>query len=203
MNRIEERRAQQAQRAPDVDDTRPDLANAEPTAAFARLFDAHARALHGYLAGRVGVDIADDLVAETFLVALRRRASYDPEQSPIRGWLYGIATNLARNHVRTEIRGYRASARVHALREAGVEHDAQIVDRLDAQRSARHLADGLASLTEQERDVLLLTSWAGLEPIEVAAALGVPASTVRSRLHRVRHKLQAHLRTAQEENRDD
>ena len=203
MNRIEERRAQQAQRAPDVDDTRPDLANAEPPAAFARLFDTHARALHGYLAGRVGVDIADDLVAETFLVALRRRASYDPEQSPIRGWLYGIATNLARNHVRTEIRGYRASARVHALREAGVEHDAQIVDRLDAQRSSRHLADGLASLTEQERDVLLLTSWAGLEPIEVAAALGVPASTVRSRLHRVRHKLQAHLRTAQEENRDD
>lgn len=203
MNRIEERRAQQAQRAPDVDDTRPDLANAEPTAAFARLFDTYARALHGYLAGRVGVDIADDLVAETFLVALRRRASYDPEQSPVRGWLYGIATNLARNHVRTEIRGYRASARVHALREAGVEHDAQTVDRLDAQRSSRHLADGLASLTEQERDVLLLTSWAGLEPIEVAAALGVPASTVRSRLHRVRHKLQAHLRTAQEENRDD
>jgi RNA polymerase sigma factor (sigma-70 family) len=203
VNRIEERRAQQAQRAPDVDDTRPDLANAEPTAAFARLFDTYARALHGYLAGRVGVDIADDLVAETFLVALRRRASYDPEQSPVRGWLYGIATNLARNHVRTEIRGYRASARVHALREAGVEHDAQIVDRLDAQRSSRHLADGLASLTEQERDVLLLTSWAGLEPIEVATALGMPASTVRSRLHRVRHKLQAHLRTAQEENRDD
>jgi RNA polymerase sigma-70 factor (ECF subfamily) len=61
----------------------------------------------------------------------------------------------------------------------------------------------LASLSEQERDVLLLTSWAGLEPIEVAAALGVPASTVRSRLHRVRQKLQAHLRTTDEENRDD
>ena len=203
MNRIEERRAEQAQRAPDVDDTRPDLANADPTAAFARLFDTHARALHGYLAGRVGVDIADDLVAETFLVALRRRASYDPAQAPVRGWLYGIATNLARNHIRTEIRGYRASARVHALREAGIDHDAQTVDRLDAQRHTRVLADGLASLNEQERDVLLLTSWAGLEPIEVAAALGVPASTVRSRLHRVRQKLRAHLSPTDEENRDD
>jgi hypothetical protein len=90
VNRIEERRADPAQRAPDADDTRPDLANAEPTAAFARLFDTHARALHGYLAGRVGVDVADDLVAETFLVALRRRAGYDPTQAPIRGWLYGI-----------------------------------------------------------------------------------------------------------------
>ncbi|HEX6347493.1 RNA polymerase sigma factor [Umezawaea sp.] len=186
-----------------MDETRPDLANAEPAAAFARLFDTHARALHGYLAGRVGVDIADDLVAETFLVALRRRATYDPAQAPVRGWLYGIATNLARNHVRTEIRGYRASARVYALREAGTEHDAQIVDRLDAQRHTRLLADGLAALNEQERDVLLLTSWAGLEPVEVAAALGVPASTVRSRLHRVRQKLKAHLRPTDEENRDD
>jgi RNA polymerase sigma-70 factor (ECF subfamily) len=92
---------------------------------------------------------------------------------------------------------------VHALREAGVDHDAQTVDRLDAQRHTRVLADGLASLNEQERDVLLLTSWAGLEPVEVAAALGVPASTVRSRLHRVRTKLRAHLRTTDEENRDD
>jgi RNA polymerase sigma-70 factor (ECF subfamily) len=129
VNRIEERRADPAQRAPDAADTRPDLANAEPTAAFARLFDTHTRALHGYLAGRVGVDVADHLVAETFLVALRRRASYDPTQAPIRGWLYGTAANLACNHVRTEIRGYRASARVHALREAGVDHDTVIVDR--------------------------------------------------------------------------
>ncbi|WP_106191961.1 RNA polymerase sigma factor [Umezawaea tangerina] len=199
---MEERRADQEQRAPDADETRPDLANAEPAAAFAALFDTYAHALRGYLAGRVGVDVADDLVAETFLVALRRRASYDPTQAPVRGWLYGIATNLVRNHVRTEVRGYRASARVFALREAGTDHDGQIVDRLDAQRHTRRLADGLAGLTEQERDVLLLTSWAGLEPTEVAVALGVPASTVRSRLHRVRHKLQAHLRT-NEETRDD
>jgi RNA polymerase sigma-70 factor (ECF subfamily) len=43
---------------------------------------------------------ADDLVAETFLVALRRWGSYDPAQAPVRGWLYGIATNLPRNHLR-------------------------------------------------------------------------------------------------------
>ena len=57
----------------------------------------------------------------------------------------------------------------------------------------RVLAAELAGLSEQDRDVLLLTSWAGLEPAEVAEALGVPASTVRSRLHRVRHRLQALL----------
>ncbi|MFC5096784.1 RNA polymerase sigma factor [Amycolatopsis plumensis] len=62
----------------------------------------------------------------------------------------------------------------------------------------RVLAAELAELSEQDRDVLLLTSWAGLEPAEVAEALGVPASTVRSRLHRVRHRLQALLAPTEE-----
>lgn len=195
MTQIEEREADQAQRAPHPDRSRPDLSGEEPAAAFARLFDEHAGSLRGYLAGRVGVHAADDLVAETFLVALRRRATYDPDQAPIRGWLYGIATNLARTHVRQEIRGYRASARVHSLHEAGTStgHDGLVADRVDAQRHTRRLADALAGLSEPDREVLLLTSWAGLEPIEVAAALGVPASTIRSRLHRVRQKLQALL----------
>lgn len=200
MTQIEEREADQAQRAPTPDKigrdlSQPDLSGEDPNAAFARLFDEHARPLRGYLAGRVGVHAADDLVAETFLVAMRRRATYDPSQAPIRGWLYGIATNLARTHLRQEIRGYRATARAHSLHEAGTTqaHDGLVAERVDAQRHTRRLADALAGLSEPDREVLLLTSWAGLEPVEVAAALGVPASTVRSRLHRVRQKLQALL----------
>ena len=173
----------------------PDLGGADVAEVFARLFDTHARPLRGYLAGRVGEHAADDLVAETFLTALRRRDTYDPTQAPIRGWLYGIATNLVRTHVRQEIRGLRATAREHGRRadESGSGHDANVADRVDAQRSTQRLASALAELGQQERDVLLLTSWAGLEPAEVAAALGIPASTVRSRLHRVRRRLQAIL----------
>ncbi|MEU7478165.1 sigma-70 family RNA polymerase sigma factor [Lentzea sp. NPDC042327] len=171
-----------------VDGSRPDLDGEDPAAAFTALFDTHAPALRGYLAGRVGLDTADDLVAETFLVALRRRGAYDPAQAPVRGWLYGIATNLLRNHVRTELRGYRATERLHT--ETEHSHDAQVAARVDAQRQ---LARALPRLSAQERDLLLLTSWAGLDPSEVATALNLPASTVRSRLHRVRTKLQALL----------
>ena len=171
-----------------VDGTRPDLDGEDPAIAFAALFDTHAPALRGYLAGRVGIDTADDLVAETFLVALRRRKAYDPAQAPVRGWLYGIATNLLRNHVRAEVRGYRATERLHA--ETAHSHDAQVVAQVDAQRQ---LARALPKLSAQERDLVLLTSWAGLDPAEVATALNLPASTVRSRLHRVRAKLQALL----------
>ncbi|QKV73018.1 RNA polymerase sigma factor [Amycolatopsis sp. Hca4] len=172
---------------------RPDLAARDPREIFARLFDEYAPPLRGYLAGRVGVHVADDLVAETFVVALRRRASYDPERAPVRGWLYGIATNLLRNHVRQEVRGFQLTARAGVEDRPAENHDAAVAGRVDAAARLRVLAAELAALSEQDRDVLLLTSWAGLEPAEVAEALGVPASTVRSRLHRVRHRLQALL----------
>ncbi|WP_433266016.1 RNA polymerase sigma factor [Actinosynnema sp. CS-041913] len=174
----------------------PDLRGPDVTAVFAELFDAHARQLRGYLAGRVGESAADDLVAETFLVALRRRHSYDPEQAPVKGWLYGIATNLVREHVRRETRGRRAGLR--AVGRPEPDHGAFVADRVDAQRASRVLARALADLRDEDRDALLLTSWAGLTPAEVAEALGEPASTIRSRLHRVRTRLQALLT---EENR--
>lgn len=59
---------------------------------FGAVFDRHATAIHGYIARRLGRDAADDLVAETFLVAFRQRASYEPDQPSARPWLYGIAT---------------------------------------------------------------------------------------------------------------
>jgi RNA polymerase sigma-70 factor (ECF subfamily) len=175
--------------------SRPDLTGRDTREVFARLFGQHAQQIRGYLAGRVGEHTADDLVAETFLIALRRRASYDPAQASVRGWLYGIATNLVRNHVRQEIRGYRLTARAHGADHPAEGPDTRVVARVDAAARVRGLAAALAGLSPAERDVLLLTSWAALEPAEVAAALGIPASTVRTRLHRVRRKLRAALDT--------
>lgn len=169
----------------------PDLTAADPGTAFARLYDEHARPLHRYLARRVGEHTAYDLVSETFLVALRQRHSYDPDR-PVRGWLFGIATNLVRRHARDEVRALRATARAAdrgAADESG--HELRVSEQVDAQVLARRLAPALAGLSEPDRDVLLLTAWAGLTPAEVADALGIPAGTVRSRLHRVRRILRA------------
>jgi RNA polymerase sigma-70 factor (ECF subfamily) len=51
----------------------------------------------------------------------------------------------------------------------------------------------LARLDEEDREILRLTSWEGLTPSEVAAVIGVPAVTVRSRLHRARKRLRAEV----------
>jgi RNA polymerase sigma factor (sigma-70 family) len=78
--------------------------------------------------------------------------------------------------------------------------DAASAARVDAGRAARELAIGLAALRAEERDVLLLVAWAGLRPVEIAAAFEVDVGTVRTRLHRARTKLRGHIK---EEKSDD
>ncbi|MFI9817255.1 RNA polymerase sigma factor [Saccharothrix variisporea] len=168
----------------------PDLSGPDPAAVFGRLFDEHAVPLHGYLARRIGDQVADDLVSETFLVALQQRHTYDPSRAGVRPWLFGIASNLLRRHVRQEVRGWRARARVGADR-AQESPEARTAERVTAQQRVRRLAGALAALEPGDRDVLLLTSWGRLTAPEVAQALGIPVGTVHSRLHRVRRWLQA------------
>ncbi|MET8118031.1 sigma-70 family RNA polymerase sigma factor [Micromonospora sp. NPDC005189] len=152
---------------------------------FAPLFDRHAGAVHRYLARRIGPE-ADDLLAETFLIAFRRRAAYRPAQVDVRPWLFGIATNLLRRHVRQEERRYRALARATADRPAQPSPADDAEGRVDARSLRRDLSAALATLHRRDRDVLLLTAWADLSYAEIAVVLDIPVGTVRSRLNRAR-----------------
>lgn len=143
-----------------------------------------------YLARRIGPETADDLVAETFVAAMTGYAGYNPMQ-PIRPWLYGIATNKLRRHLRQERRRYQATARLAARDLPGDNHDAEVADRVDADARVQALAAALTKLSGPDLDVLLLTSWAGLDYAEVADALDIPVGAVRSRLHRVRKSLRS------------
>lgn len=96
-----------------------EASRAEPDR-FASLFDRHAPYIHRYLARRVGTQAADDLVAETFLVAFRKRTGYDPSFPDARPWLYGIATNLIAQHRREEARQLKLR---QAAGPALVQHD--------------------------------------------------------------------------------
>jgi hypothetical protein len=78
---------------------------------FAAIFHRHGPAIYRYISRRLGPGSAEDLVAETFLVAFRRRGRYDGAYSDARPWLYGIATRLISRHRRDEIRFFQAIAR--------------------------------------------------------------------------------------------
>jgi RNA polymerase sigma factor (sigma-70 family) len=159
---------------------------------FAVLYDRHHRLIHRYLARRLGADLADDLMAETFLLAFRDRERYDLSRADARPWLYGIATNLVRRRHRTETGMWRLIARTGV--DEVVEPPADRVnDRLVAQGLRRDLAKALAALPLGQRDVLLLTAAGGLSPEEIASALGIARGTVHSRLNRARQKTRSAL----------
>ncbi len=158
---------------------------------FGALFDRHAPAISRYIARRLGPDAADDLVAETFLAAFRRRGRYDPAHADAWPWLYGIATRLIARHRREEVRFLRAIARTGVDPAAEPVAD-QVTDRVAAQAARRELAAALAGLSQAQRDVLLLVA-SGLGYQEAALALGVPAGTVSSRLARARRKVRQAL----------
>ncbi|MEU4324729.1 RNA polymerase sigma factor [Nonomuraea dietziae] len=159
---------------------------------FAGLFDRYIQQIHRYVARRLGTQAADDIAAETFLAAFRRRASYDLTQRLARPWLYGIATTLMARHRRGEERFLRALSRTGVDPLPEPMSDA-VVGRVAAQEEDRRLAGALAGLSQGDRDVLLLVAWGDLTYEEVATALGVPIGTVRSRLHRARRKARVAL----------
>src|SRR5690242_6968914 len=85
------------------------LVTARPEAGdFGEIFDAYFAEIHRYVARRLDRDIADDVAAETFSIAFRRRDTHDPRRGPVRPWLYGIATNLMARHRRAGARRLRA-----------------------------------------------------------------------------------------------
>lgn len=158
---------------------------------FTVIFDRYFGQVHGYIARRLGADIADDLASETFLIAFRQRAGFDHRSGVVRAWLYGIATNLMRRHRRDEVRAWRAAARWH--REPASGHDDRVAAMVTAQSVSGLLADALAGLSVKDREVLMLVALGELSYEEVAAALGIKYGTVCSRLSRARRTVREAL----------
>jgi RNA polymerase sigma factor (sigma-70 family) len=156
---------------------------------FAEIFDRHYAEIHGFAARRLGSSLADDVAAETFLIAFDRRRRYDRSHPSARPWLYGIASNLIARHHRAESRQYRALAR--AGTPEAVDED--VDGRVDAAAQRAALAAALVEIAERDREVLLLVAWGQLSCEEAARALGIKAATARSRLHRARRKTRAAL----------
>lgn len=159
---------------------------------FADVFDRYYSEIHGFVCRRLGPTLADDVASETFLIAFDRRRRYRLSQPSARPWLYGIASNLVSRHRRAELRRYRALARadVTAVVDGGTEH---VAARLDAEALRGRLAAALVEIADRDREVLLLVAWAQLSCEEAAQAVGIPAGTARSRLHRARRRTRVAL----------
>jgi RNA polymerase sigma-70 factor (ECF subfamily) len=178
--------------AGDLDDAGVIEASWRDTEQFAVLYDRYAAQLHRYAHRRVGPELAEDVVAETFLAAFRRRRTYDLARPDARPWLFGIVTKEIARRRRAE------EARYRALSRAGVDDAVPgFADRVAAAVTAQAvrgpLARALARLSPRDRDVLLLVAWSDLSYEEVAETLRIRVGTVRSRLHRARRQIREAL----------
>lgn len=162
---------------------------------FRSMYVQHSEALFGYLASRVGRDLAEDLLAETFQAAIESYHSFDVNRGGERAWLFGIGSNLLRHHWRTEQRRLRALARAASRPSTSIDPlltvDAHVADHLDAVVVADRLIDALGDLDHDDRTLLFLSGWEHMNSSEIGTVMGVPATTIRSRLRRLRD----HLRT--------
>jgi RNA polymerase sigma-70 factor (ECF subfamily) len=103
-------------------------------------------------------------------------------------WLLGIATHKAAN----ANRGLRRRVAFLARRPAPppvADFAEEVAGRLDDARRLAAVTEALGRLRRQEREVISLCVWGGLDYAQAAQALGVPVGTVRSRLSRARARL--------------
>jgi len=142
----------------------------------------HYALVYRFCVRRIGADSAQDAAQETFLTAQRALRRFRGE-STLRTWLLGIAHNECRRLARNR----RIQPPSIELRESAIENgqssivNGQFGEQVIVDRHA--LAEALNKLTPEHREVVLLHEVDGLSYEEAAAAIGIPAGTVKSRLH--------------------
>lgn len=152
---------------------------------FRAIYARHARPVLGYALRRVDVaEDAADVVAETFLVALRRIADV-PHEPDTRAWLFGVARRVLANSRRGDRRRGRLGERLRGdVAAAFPDHASFVATTLDTERL-------LEPLGEVDREIVRLTAWEELSPSEIAQVLGLTPNAVRLRLSRARRGLRA------------
>lgn len=159
-----------------------------PSETFDAIFEANYADIYRYAARRcASVEDAEDLVAETFMVAWRRLGELPPSEET-RLWLFGTARLVLRNQRRTTGRQHRLLVRLRSL--AGSPPAEDLASRL-ASRS--QVGRALAELPAADREVLLLAGWEGLASEEIAQVLGLSPAAARKRLQRARDRLRQRL----------
>jgi RNA polymerase sigma-70 factor (ECF subfamily) len=147
--------------------------------AFAEIYELHYAAIASYVYRRTGDrDATEDLIAETFLIALREIVRFRWRGIPVRHWLYRIATHATNRWARRRRFFDLAGAKEKSVAGA-------------PDRSFVHHA--LRRLPSRFQEVLSLHYLAGLPLADVARLLGIAQGTVKSRLARARDALRRRL----------
>lgn len=161
-----------------MEDSEPGASARRDEPWFTALFDAYHERLLKFAARRVGTASAEDVVAEVFATAWRRRRNVP---DPPTGWLFQVARNVVMHEQRGSTRRDRLAAALRVARRP--------VARLE---STVEVDEVLNRLHRTDAEILRLTVWEQLTPTEIAEVLGISPGAARTRLLRAR-RTAAHL----------
>jgi RNA polymerase sigma-70 factor, ECF subfamily len=160
------------------------LTGAAPTEGFAELYERTFPRVYAYVASLLrDRSAAEDVTAQAFERAYRKRRTYRPARGSMDAWLFGIARNAALDELRKRKRRARLEMDPEDTGSPTPEDYAELAVRRETVRAA------LASLDGQERDLIALKFAGGLSNGEIARVLRMSESNVGTRLHRTITKL--------------
>ncbi|RKP52188.1 RNA polymerase sigma factor [Trinickia fusca] len=176
------------------DGSKSSAADRAASAEFDGWYRMHGQAIYRFIMRRVGsAEDARDILQSTYLGAWENRALYRGTAQP-KTWLTAIALSVLRNHV---MRAYDARVVVVSIDD----HEEELIDTRAPERciavkqSFSKLVDFAQSLPAEQQRMLELLFIDNGSYVEVAAALGIPVGTVRSRLSRLRARLDKYIET--------
>jgi RNA polymerase sigma-70 factor (ECF subfamily) len=156
---------------------------------FERFYREHYPEVCRFARTVVCADDVADIVSATFTTAWQKFEQIPTESA--RAWLFGTARNIARNRWAM---GRRAAALVDVIEFTRPHLTAQLADGgLDPVEVAP-LLDVLRSLTDKDRELIIMAGWFEMTPNEIAAVTGDRAGSVRVRLYRLRKRLDRDFR---------
>ena len=160
------------------------LGGTAATEGFAELYERAFPRVYAYVASLLrDRAVAEDVTAQTFERAYRKRGSYRASRGSMDAWLFGIARNAALDELRKRKRRATLEGDPEDSGARTPEDHAELALRREAVRAA------LASLDGQERDLIALKFAGGLSNGEIARVLRMSESNVGTRLHRTITKL--------------
>jgi RNA polymerase sigma-70 factor, ECF subfamily len=159
------------------------------TAALGVLFDRYQATVYRFISRLSGTDARDldDLVQATFLEVHRSAANFRGG-SAVKSWILGIALNIMRHHVRSEI---RRKAMLSSFAETPMSDSARPDESAERRQLMARLYQALNTLPKELREIFVLCDLEEVRGVDAAKILQVPEGTIWRRLHEARKALRA------------
>ncbi|HEY1547039.1 MAG TPA: sigma-70 family RNA polymerase sigma factor [Kofleriaceae bacterium] len=169
-------------------------ARAGDRAAIERFYDANVDGLYAFVFHRVGRDaaLAEDVVQETFAVALAKQTTYDVERGSVRSWLAVLSRNVIRDHLRAHHRADELRAAWQRIDATLAQNFAAMAERplpgdvLEREETRELVHMAIANLTDSHRVALTRKYVDGESLATLARELGISVDAAKSLLARAR-----------------